>query len=437
VNVKTLPSKRVDAEPNLLVSDNERLEKLDALTSLRFFAAAMLVLGHADVHFWKMQWFPWINLKQGVAFFFVLSGFILYYNYPVLKSRVDVQKFLVARFARIWPALAATMLIVLATIDSTRTYIASGSHLFWITACEFFMVKSWIPRWKYYSGLNMPAWSISTELFFYLVFPLLVVNFRKTWFPKLLLCASITGAVIVFDYLIFPANPSAQVPQDRIFEHWSLYFFPVTRLFEFAMGMSAALFYLRLKEVRSLSKELVTCFQMIGLALVAFSLKFTLMPVSEFIQTIPPPLDFWVDGCGACFAFAFFIVTMAFSQGLVAKALSHKALVFLGEISYSLYLLHWTMERWLTVQIKMGKIPVHDATTGWVIGTTFVFSMIAAASLMYLLVEKPSRKFITGKFAEYIHRKESRDLQRFASVPESRLVREVSTAGAPNKGKKG
>ena len=76
-------------------------QKLDALTSLRFFAAAMIVLVHSNPVFGAMGLAESLPLDQGVSFFFVLSGFILAYNYPVLVGEADILAFLKARIARI------------------------------------------------------------------------------------------------------------------------------------------------------------------------------------------------------------------------------------------------------------------------------------------------------------------------------------------------
>ena len=80
--------------------------KLEPLTSLRFFAAAAIVLHHTQ-EVWVPTgfWLPFL-LDQAVAFFFVLSGFILTYVHPALPTRAERRRFWLARFARIWPAHA-------------------------------------------------------------------------------------------------------------------------------------------------------------------------------------------------------------------------------------------------------------------------------------------------------------------------------------------
>src|SRR4051812_20374502 len=88
--------------------------KLHALTALRFFAAAMIVMLHAQSYFGTVPLLGHFTLTQGVCFFFVLSGFILTYAYPALDGK-GAARFLVARLARIVPLhLFALLLYVLA-----------------------------------------------------------------------------------------------------------------------------------------------------------------------------------------------------------------------------------------------------------------------------------------------------------------------------------
>lgn len=81
-----------------------RRSKLDALTSIRFIAATLIVIGHAHNTFGSAGIATTFALGQGVSIFFVLSGFILAYNYNGrLGNLREVFKFFLARFARLWP----------------------------------------------------------------------------------------------------------------------------------------------------------------------------------------------------------------------------------------------------------------------------------------------------------------------------------------------
>ncbi|HWX34972.1 MAG TPA: acyltransferase, partial [Steroidobacteraceae bacterium] len=156
--------------------------RLAALTSLRFLAAAAIVYHHV-MGAWAFPRVPQFHFAQGVSFFFVLSGFILTYRYPVLRDWREIRRFWLARFARIWPAHATSLVIVVATATAILSSF-DGTNLPFYVATNLLMVQSWIPS-KAAVSLNGPSWSISTEFAFYLMFPLLISNFARTWHIKL------------------------------------------------------------------------------------------------------------------------------------------------------------------------------------------------------------------------------------------------------------
>jgi peptidoglycan/LPS O-acetylase OafA/YrhL len=141
--------------------------RLAALTALRFFAAAAIVFHHAAGH-WAFPIPTHFFLSQGVTFFFVLSGFILTYRYPRLDGRADIVRFLQARFARIWPAYVAALIIVLCSATAVLSSF-DGNSLSLHVLANLLMIQSWLPTDGV--SLNGPSWSISTEFAFYLMFP--------------------------------------------------------------------------------------------------------------------------------------------------------------------------------------------------------------------------------------------------------------------------
>jgi len=362
--------------------------RLDALTSLRFFAAAMLVLFHADLFLNKSTHvFQGIALKQGVSFFFVLSGFILFYNYPVLKNATERAKFFIARFARIWPAQAAVIPIILLMVP-TSLLGAHGIKLFSIIASGLLMVQSYIPNWRYYLGINAPAWSISTEFFFYLLFPFLIVNWGKTWLPKLCAAAGFTIAAM------FAAGYVGSLPfsgENRQLCNYLVYINPFARLFEFELGMLSAYVFRNVRTSFESNIPGINLLQIASLALVALALLLCPLPLHELGKPIPSPLANWVDGSGGCLAFALLVFSMAFSRGLIAKALSHPSLVLLGEISYSMYLLHWVLFMFLSMHLADGSIHVAP----WAYLSGFAVTLLGSSYLMYRFVEKPCRRFLS------------------------------------------
>src|SRR5271156_4621346 len=110
--------RRVDLSPPKHLPDHAKVgaPKLQALTSLRFFAAAMLVVFHSAPQIcpeWSDFVLHKLALNQGVSFFYVLSGFILTYVYPNLQGRESIVKFLRARIARVYPVYVVAFFLYL------------------------------------------------------------------------------------------------------------------------------------------------------------------------------------------------------------------------------------------------------------------------------------------------------------------------------------
>jgi peptidoglycan/LPS O-acetylase OafA/YrhL len=214
--------------------------KIDALTGLRFFAASAIVLHH-------MRDFPGISpgflndaiLPQGVSVFFVLSGFILTYVYPALDKQGETSRFFLARFARVWPAHVVVLVAVLVVLRRNPAAGDLESGLLLPLIANTTLTHAFVPLAPFFFSFNAVSWSISTEVGFYLLFPLLIRNFAATWHWKLLLAlgVSVSAALLASHFrLQGHVGPSLSVPLEGI-----VYVNPLARIFEFTLGMTAAL----------------------------------------------------------------------------------------------------------------------------------------------------------------------------------------------------
>ena len=190
--------------------------RLDALTSLRFFAAALIVLHHSRESFSIGQGWEGVRFGQGVSFFFVLSGFILCYVYPRLGSPAAIGEFLRARIARIWPAhvLGFLVAVILLSVPLTPTAFLNLA-----------MVHSWVPSLQTYFSYNAPSWSIATEFCFYLLFPILIRDFSRTWWWKFGLSLAIVLALAKLAGLL----GVPRLAEEGLTVHWLLYINPLAR----------------------------------------------------------------------------------------------------------------------------------------------------------------------------------------------------------------
>lgn len=359
-------------------------ENLKSLTSLRFFAAALIVISHSGYFGYGRDWIIPYPMGMAVSFFFVLSGFVLFYANPSIANMKAAGDFLVSRFARIWPAHFAMLVIVVLFLPS------SWGDVWDVTATtEFlknaFLVQSWSHTLKSFFSFNGVSWSISTEMFFYAMFPILIWRWEKTGAVKLLL-----GGLLALACVASAANLSlaGEVgPTVESIEGY-VYVFPPARLLEFLTGMVVADIWSK-TNASGLSVAKATVLQVISLYLLVFTVPYLYLVYAGWSQSglIPPAAFKWLSGSGYLLVNAFAIFSMACMSGLIAKVLSNKILVFLGEISFSIYLCHQVL-----LSALMGKL----ATFGTMPMQYLIYWLIVIAfsSAIYIFIEKPCKRMI-------------------------------------------
>ncbi|RMI28438.1 acyltransferase family protein [Nocardia stercoris] len=264
------------ARPLPSVAEIERRRPaLPSLTGARWWAAFAVFVLHAMVFlpvypfqwsalFRRIDWFVPMQLGAcGVTFFFVLSGFIIYWSY---KPGTDVVGFYRRRVLKIYPShLVAMAAFIIATGGIPWSHL----HV-WLP--NLFLVHTWVPTWTLVGGLNVPSWSLGAEMLFYLTFPLFLPLLRRIPSHNLWLAAALIFVLIVAlhtSYYLWVDGPKGitnefaprlRAPHDvsphfephadpRWFtldtmqpprSYWLSYTFPLTRLPEFLLGVLAA-----------------------------------------------------------------------------------------------------------------------------------------------------------------------------------------------------
>jgi peptidoglycan/LPS O-acetylase OafA/YrhL len=116
-------------------------------------------------------------------------------------------------------------------------------------------------------------------------------------------------------------------------------------------------------------------------------------PFTAWMQTIPileiPAI--WILYSGNCFFFAAMIVVFGLQRGAVSNALSHKTLVWLGELSYAIYILHFPIMVWFLDHLNVLKLSPQ------MVSAAFVLSLLLISHVFFTYIEKPLRNFILGK----------------------------------------
>lgn len=364
--------------------------KLDALTSLRFFAAAMIVLTHAHPIFGSFGIAEAAPLGQGVSFFFVLSGFILAYNYRDFSKDGSIKRFLVARFARVWPLHLVTCIIWIGLIfHFDRTFYFGGETGALRLISNLTLVQSWIPLKLWALSFNGVAWSISNEMFFYLLFPMLIGLWSKHW-AKLFF-----GATIIVAAFIWAGNSLELKTSDDyngVSLLGTLYFNPLVRAFEFMFGiflakvfMTPAIHEFKTNAFGWLYLEIMS----LGLVVVGMLLAGNPARIADIFGTAA---GYYFQREGIWLIWGLLILVFALSKGPIGKLLSTQPMVFLGEISFSLYLVHAIIITFIepyTESIKLYGLVGYSAF--WLVALFF-------SILLYKGVEDPCRHFIMNAY---------------------------------------
>jgi peptidoglycan/LPS O-acetylase OafA/YrhL len=363
------------------------VRQLDALTSLRFVAAFYVFVFHCITTFFGVDPSSPLYLgPSGVTFFFVLSGFILSHNYAGrdFRDASVLAGYVRSRIARIAPVYLLSLVAglpfayakFLALAPTTLQWLYGSSFVFAPIA-----VHAWVPGAA--CALNCPSWSISVELFFYLLLPfiLLYVMLRPLLW---LLVGTITliGSFIALQALWEWSGVSGTVMEPGATVEAQLLgqfvkYFPLWRLPEFLFGMAMYSLWTRKKGER--------------LTGAMFAFSFCAALALYWLSDRLPGAGLH-NGLSVVVWAPLIIAAANVNGGL----LHHPALVFLGRVSFSLYLLH------LPVLLAAKRIDARAEAAGIHMNEVLVVLVAGAAALViaigtFLYVEEPSRRLIMSR----------------------------------------
>jgi 3-O-acyltransferase len=321
-----------------------------------------------------------------VASFFLLSGFVLTWSAP----RHDTgRRFWRRRFWKIMPnhvvawSVAVVFILVASEpspIMDAPTDAAPGTAL-----ANLFLVQNWVPDTDYFFGYNGPAWSISCEAFFYLLFPFLLPAVRRIAARNLWRWWSLVAAAIPLLAIagLLASGPTLDARSSlNSTQLWFVYVFPPVRLLDFTLGILAARL---VQEGRWIEVPRPV---LIGLPAVAFVL----------IPVLPPTFVF----DALCVPLFLVIPALAMKDiKLRRSALRRRGVVTLGRSSYALYIIHYPIIMIARQMAGTGR------EFGAGMGTLLVLGMMAlsllAAQLLYRYVEAPlMRRYARARSAPVV-----------------------------------
>jgi peptidoglycan/LPS O-acetylase OafA/YrhL len=311
------------------------------------------------------------HLEFGVPVFFVISGFVLYRPWvDVGHGSIDaaaVLRYAGRRLARIVPAFWVALSLAAAAGLSEGT---TGAHP--LTYYGFLQVYSIHTA---FNGLGV-AWSLGTELTFYAVLPVLAIGVMRIggrW--STLAAVTLVVATLAVRYLSFSENLPA------------LAFTLAGTLDWFVIGMALAAVAVRRPQLISRVNPAAALLTAIGLLVLMGALQ---LPWGVIAYNVNPSAGGSITAHLFYGAIGLMFVLAAASaehrrSGLVARLLRNRAAVWLGTVSYGIYLWHMPVIGEVSRIVGRGWLP-NDNTVQLVavaVGTTIT------ASLSWILLERP------------------------------------------------
>ena len=353
------------------------------LTGIRALAA-LLVLGfHIQYHLPSNLHliFPFFDRGHlGVDLFFILSGFIIthvYWKHLTAPNWRTLRIFLWHRFVRIYPVHVTILCGLVILVLSGRAMGVQFNHpegWQWSgLANEIFLLQVWsfTYSWGFEGpGWNAPSWSISAEWFAYMLFPVMapaMLRIRTAGQALVVGCGALGALFVVFTVAHWPLNTTIGASAlARV-------------LCEFVCGMALCRATALVGIIPRRMGDLV------GIAALAFWVVGAAIRLPDF--AILPFLALAVWGA-------------ATADGPLARLLGGATIIWLGEISYSIYMVH------LPVLMLVRRGWEHAGYSDWselakliAVLVTIAFVLLVAAAMFYL-VERPVRRRARDRFGK-------------------------------------
>ena len=350
---------------------------LKPLTGIRFFAALYVVIYHTRVgallfdhgHHAAGNFF--LHGYLAVPLFFLLSGFILAYTYEgQIEKPGDHRRFWEARFARIWPVYAVSLL--LASIPSFKIP-SPGVAL--ATLC---MVQAWNPFNADMAGAwNFVCWTLSIEAVFYLVFP-----WAQTWIEERSMRTQLASIAAMLA-LCVAWNSSSRFLGYKAYGVAQWIPLPIWHLPEFFTGVGVGNYFLgrMLQSKKRLDGAMIPGSGLWTYASAALTVGLLCCPTSRWTSVV-------------VIAFAALLFGLAAERTWLSRFLSTRAMLLGGGISYSIYLVQLPLKLW--VQSIAEHFHLASEAARFAITTV---ALIGLSLLLYKAVEDPARKLLREIFA--------------------------------------
>ncbi|HHF5091980.1 TPA: acyltransferase family protein [Haemophilus influenzae] len=314
----------------------------------------------------------------GVDIFFVISGFLItgIIITEIQQNSFSLKQFYTRRIKRIYPAFITVMALVSFIASVIFIYNDFNKLRKTIELAIAFLSNFYLGLTQGYFDLSanenpvLHIWSLAVEEQYYLIFPLiLILAYKKFREIKVLFIITL----ILFFILLATSFVSANFYKEVLHQP-NIYYLSNLRFPELLVGSLLAIYH-NLSNKVQLSKQVNNILAILS-TLLLFSCLFLMNNDIAYIPGITLILP--------CIFTALIIHTTS-QNNIVKLCLSNKAIVFIGKISYSLYLYHWIFIAF--AYYITGEKQINNQSIAVVTVLTIIFSVLS-----YYLIEQPIRK---------------------------------------------
>lgn len=370
------------AEPVLMTEK----QFIPALTGIRAIAVYFIFFKHLNFFSPETQPSLYLFVNQFytfLTFFFVLSGFLIYYKYHEISTlnKTKLYNYFINRISRVFP-----ILIILISITFFLAYyhgIYSGKESLKLYLLNISLLKGFSSQYLL-TGIG-PSWSMSVEELFYLLSPLIFLFIKRiSGVVKFIILFYLLGIGITYFFSLYPVDGFFS---DNFFMLNYTFF---GRVFEFACGIYLAML-VQGKIKPLISKPPGKIILYAGLLIIVASVAILFLIASKYklahaTDVLPGIL---INNLLMPIGIVFIFYSLIYHKTLLQQFLASKLMVALGNSTYSFYLLHTSFI--LSYIFKFTGSNILIAFILMII-ISFIFHKTVEQPLAVLLRKKLSRK---------------------------------------------
>lgn len=330
----------------------------------------------------------------GLSSFFILSGFLSYYNYydrpgADSLSLIHCARFSLKKIAKLYPLHLAMLLVML--VGQLYGYAHGLISRFALVRKLIFnaaLLQSWVPVNEVYFSFNVPSWYLSTMMFLYFAFPVVLRLMRRyrTRAAAVLAIGAVLAVQLISAYVavtLYDAHAVRESYETPAFAQWFTQVLPLYRLGDFIVGCNLAYLF-TMRGEREASRAYCVALELVGVALTAVAHSLYLSP----------SLPVWL-GPTELFLLpaAVFVYAFALGNGLLARLGTTRPVKFIAGLSSDIYLTHFVVITFASIICSSLPIPAAWQKAAFV---CFVACVTLGASMLCARIRRRRKLLMRG-----------------------------------------